>query len=247
MRMWSLRGLGSSFVTLTYDDHHLPADLSVQKHVMQKFMRDIRYHGGECRFLAAGEYGGEFGRPHYHACLFGLDFLHDRKPVRRTPRGLLYSSATLSRAWPFGFATITDCNLKTISYVARYTVKKVDARGDAYRLQRFNEATGETWFVEPEFALMSRMPGLGAGWLDRFGATDLAGDHIIIDGKKLPIPNYYLDRLPDAERDRIKRARRANAILNTENNTEKRLITRHEFGELRASDFKRSLDQAGAS
>ena len=64
------------FITLTYDNEHLPADRSVSKREFQLFMKRLRkyFSNIQIRFLACGEYGGKTNRPHYHALLFGIDF-----------------------------------------------------------------------------------------------------------------------------------------------------------------------------
>lgn len=57
------------FVTLTYDDTHLPKTL-VKSHV-QDFLKKLRNRGEVFRYIGAGEYGETSHRPHYHLILFG--------------------------------------------------------------------------------------------------------------------------------------------------------------------------------
>lgn len=59
----------SSFVTLTYDDEHVP--VSLDPGCLQRFLKRVRKRVA-FRYLAAGEYGDRFGRPHYHVLLFGV-------------------------------------------------------------------------------------------------------------------------------------------------------------------------------
>ena len=85
---WATRIYGESrmhdeniFLTLTYDDEHLPKDNSVHKDEVQRFMKRLRkaVYPDKVRYFLCGEYGGQFGRPHYHVILFGLsgfDTLH---------------------------------------------------------------------------------------------------------------------------------------------------------------------------
>ena len=56
------------FVTLTYDDAHLPAKNSLVPDDLQKFMKRLRKHfpNNKIRFFACGEYGDTSWRPHYH-------------------------------------------------------------------------------------------------------------------------------------------------------------------------------------
>lgn len=48
----------ASFVTLTYDDEHLPSDKALHKKEVQNFMKRLRkYSGLKLRYYAVGEYG----------------------------------------------------------------------------------------------------------------------------------------------------------------------------------------------
>ena len=61
----------NSFVTLTYDDEHLPGDQCLDHRDFQLFMKRLRKRFPS-RFFMCGEYGGLNGRPHYHSILFGV-------------------------------------------------------------------------------------------------------------------------------------------------------------------------------
>ncbi|WP_217268498.1 rolling circle replication-associated protein, partial [Lactobacillus helveticus] len=75
------------------------------------------------RFYMAGEYGESFDRPHFHACLFGLDF-SDKKFYKTTKTGsILYTSKILEELWPFGYSTVGDVSFESAAYVARYIMK----------------------------------------------------------------------------------------------------------------------------
>ena len=66
------------FVTLTYDDDHLPEYNSLNYKHFQDFMKRLRKSHSGVRFYMCGEYGEDFSRPHYHALLFNC-FFSDRK------------------------------------------------------------------------------------------------------------------------------------------------------------------------
>ena len=52
------------FVTLTYDDAHLPSDYGLQKDDLTKFFKRLRFNtGAKIRYYAAGEYGELYNRP----------------------------------------------------------------------------------------------------------------------------------------------------------------------------------------
>ena len=81
-RQWAVRCMHersmherACFVTLTYDDEHLPPGKSLNYPDVQKFLRRLRKRVGvPIRFYLCGEYGDDTDRPRYHICLFGFDF-----------------------------------------------------------------------------------------------------------------------------------------------------------------------------
>lgn len=95
------------FLTLTYDDEHLPKDGSLcYKHV-QDYYKRLRKHV-VFRHFTIGEYGPENLRPHYHAVIFGLS---------------RYDEVLLTEKWPHGFVKIGDVTDASINYVAGYCCK----------------------------------------------------------------------------------------------------------------------------
>lgn len=180
------------FVTLTYDDKHLPLGASgrssVSKSEFQLFMKRLRKaHGDGIRFFASGEYGEKSGRAHYHALLFNLD-LPDKQLWKSTPGGPLFTSAELSRLWPFGFSSIGAVTFQSASYVARYVMKKAKDNPDDFKDR------------EPPFVLMSRRPGIGALWFDSYRADCVSVDGVIVGlGKKRRMPRYFLERLRSSD------------------------------------------------
>lgn len=74
-REWTIRLMNelqyyktSLFVTLTYDDEHLPSDNGLHISDLQKYFkrlrRDLDYSNRKIKYFACGEYGDQFGRPH---------------------------------------------------------------------------------------------------------------------------------------------------------------------------------------
>lgn len=77
----------SAFITLTYDDDHLPADFSVHVKTWQLFMYRLRDSlPQKIRFFACGEYGDTTQRPHYHALIFNHSF-PDKTHFKKTSQG----------------------------------------------------------------------------------------------------------------------------------------------------------------
>lgn len=199
------------FVTLTYDNEHVPVsefDLggnpvfyTLNKRDVQLFMKRLRkeYSGLRIRFYLAGEYGEKTLRPHYHCILFGLGLsdIRDLIPHGRNELGQqYYISADLAKTWSCGFVLVSDVSWKTCAYVARYVTKKVT--GDRSIEYAYRNAL-------PEFALMSRKPGLGREYFDLHpDCLDFENINLTTPegGLKLRIPKYYLKqlRLTDEER-----------------------------------------------
>lgn len=206
-REWAIRCVheasmheGNSFVTLTYDDKHLPPGGGLVYRDFQDFMRRVRKRFG-CmdltlwgrvpRFFVCGEYGELTKRPHFHALLFGL-FFPDRQFLRTAPGGArLYRSAMLEELWPAGFSSVGDVTFESAAYVARYVLKKVTGeRADAH-YRRVDGGSGEVLDVEPEFCRMSLKPGIGATWFQRFAGDVYPQDSVVLNGSHLRPPRYY--------------------------------------------------------
>lgn len=142
----------------------MPPHRSLRKKDAQDFMKRLRFASDvPLRYYLCGEYGTHTLRPHYHICLFGSNFHEDRKHYKTTPEGFhYYNSETLNDRWGFGHVVIAELTFETAAYTARYVTKKISgAKAPEHYGQR-----------EPEFALMSRRPGLGTGWLEK-NITDI--------------------------------------------------------------------------
>lgn len=167
------------FVTLTYDDEHLPLvqdpdrygvihdEPTLRKKDFQDFMKrlrqiyrdpDLKAKFGEphLMYYAAGEYGEQSRRPHYHAIIY--DLMLDDLVLWKSRSGFnYYSSETLSKVWKNGFVSVAKVNRETAAYTARYVMKK--AMGDDKWKYLFEGK-------EPEFQLMSKRPAIGRHYYD---------------------------------------------------------------------------------
>ena len=205
------------FVTLTYDNVHIhwssfdengdPEWNTLDKRDFQLFMKRLRreFDGSgdlpfkKIRFYAAGEYGSNTHRSHMHCILFGLNVsdFPDIKPHGKNELGqLFYSSERFARIWSNGFCLISDVSWKTCAYVARYVTKKLN--GDAAMDYAVRNCI-------PEFALMSRKPGLGREYLDKHPEC-LDYEKINLStsegGLEIRLPKYYLKQLKLTDPDR---------------------------------------------
>jgi len=155
-------------------------------------MKRLRKQFGKgIRFYMCGEYGEELDRPHFHACLFGVDFSADRSLWSNRNGFRLYRSPTLEVLWPFGHSVIGELNFETAAYTARYVMKKITGSQADSHYSRLDPDTGEVSFLEPEFNRMSLKPGIGARFLDEFSSDVYPGDYVVVNGKKSKPPRYY--------------------------------------------------------
>lgn len=232
------------FITLTYANEHLPEDYSVNVRTWQLFMKRLRKSLGckKIRSFACGEYGEENLRPHYHAIIFNHDFAD--KVLFKTDRtgNRLYTSQNLSTIWPYGHATLGDVTFKSAAYVARYIMKKkIGKSPDTLHYTRSHPVTGKIVQVQPEFVTQSRRPGLGTSWLGKFKSDAFPSDFLIVDGRRMKPPRFYLDRLPDEEVEKIKRHRKREGLSKKEDHTKERLHVRELVLKAKLNQLKRNL------
>jgi hypothetical protein len=253
-RQWAVRCMheaachdDNAFITLTYAPEHLPSDYSIHKEELQKFFKRLRKNTGvKLRYFACGEYGEQNNRPHYHAIIFGYNF-PDKQLWSKTKNGdLLYRSDLLENTWQLGHSLIGEVTFESAAYVARYVTKKFkgdeDEKLEHYRI--VDPETGEVHQQQTEFCLMSRRPGIGREWLDKFkGDTDK--DFITIRGKKMKLPKYY-DNVLEAENElemmRRKAKRKKRAKDNAEDNTWARLAVKETVKKAQISQLKRGIE-----
>lgn len=209
----------ASFVTLTYNNENLPENETLVKKDLQLFFKRLRknleYDGRRIKYYACGEYGDNFGRPHYHAIIYGLS------PTDRLDRIRIVDSWPLCDESIFNLKHIGDVwlkgnaidvvNRKDIQYVAKYVQKKWT--GD--KAKQEYEQTGRI----PPFALMSK--GLGKEQANIEYKFMLENGFSWLDGKKVPIPRYYRKKFPELENsyNEDKRLKDAISYINSHKGT----------------------------
>lgn len=222
-RQWAMRCTQESklyrdncFVTLTYEDGHLPEHGSLVKEHLQKFMKRLRKRFGQgIRFFGCGEYGEKYGRPHYHICIFNFDF-EDRKFLRDHKGTKYYTSKALSELWPFGHSVIGDVTFESAAYVARYVTKKVTG---ALAVDHYGP-------VLPEFTLMSRRPGIGLGHFEKHLKQIYPSDFVVLRGMRMRPPKYYDSKYEltyPSDMGKVKAKRRHKSFLGRDGHTQERL------------------------
>lgn len=200
-RVWTLRLIleekysGSScFVTLTYDDQHLPYSSdgrpSLSKRDAQLFLKRLRKRFSEkkIRYFLCGEYGSRTHRPHYHALLFGVSpYELDPSFVYFNGRSGETRHSVLSDTWHCGLVHVGMVSPESIQYVAGYVTKKITKKNDE---------------LLPEFSLMSRKPGIGfkavddiSSTLRKFGLAENLKGQLRVNGKMWPLGRFLLEKL----------------------------------------------------
>lgn len=248
--MWAIRSVHeaqehdqNSFITLTYSEEMLPWDGSLIKSHFQTFIRDLRYafNPTKVRYYMCGEYGEKLSRPHYHACLFGIDF--PDKEIWSENEGILtYTSPMLERIWGKGFCTLGELNFDTAAYTARYITKKVmgDQSQDHYQTTCVH--TGNLINLEPEYTTMSRKPGVGLTWFEKYKTDVYPSDFLIHSGHQIKVPRYYDNQLPEDHLEDFKKLRKQRAFKDRENNTPERLAVREKIKTLKLKQLTRSYE-----
>lgn len=188
-RQWAMRMMHEAqlyddncFLTLTYTDNNLPPGGSLDKTAFPLFMKRLRkdIEPQKVRFFHAGEYGHKFGRPHYHACLFGYDFADKIRSGQRADFPI-WRSQRLEALWPLGRTEIGTVTFESAAYVARYICGKITGKKAEQHYK------GRT----PEYTTMSRRPGIGAAWLEQYMNEVYRSDSVIMRGKEMKPPRFY--------------------------------------------------------
>lgn len=160
----SLLHSASCFVTLTYSDEHLPPSGSVIPKDLQDFLKRLRWriNPSLVRYYAVGEYGELTNRPHYHLALFGYptcSYMVSRYSKLR--KNCCLHCDLIRDEWGKGNVSLGTLEKKSAAYIAGYVTKKLTAPDDPRLCGR-----------HPEFARMSRRPGIGVDFMWEY-ASDL--------------------------------------------------------------------------
>ncbi|AXH77871.1 MAG: replication initiator protein [Microviridae sp.] len=207
------------FLTLTYED----APHSVNLKHFQNFMKRLRKQNEpkKIRLFHCGEYGQVYtipgdptsepvehpllpeknaiGRAHYHAILFGHDFMDKIVHKYNHLKQPLYTSETLTKLWGHGFASVGTVTEQSAAYTARYIFKKVTGDLSDTYYSKVDEQ-GEIHSIKPEYVTMSRgnnyprghplkTGGIGHSWLEKYGEDIFSYDECVINGKKRQFPD----------------------------------------------------------
>lgn len=167
--------LSSFFVTLTYDESHLPFPEGVNKRDVQLFFKTFRKYNefGKFKYFLVSEYGSISSRPHYHLLLFF-----------RNRVDWIRLSYVLERCWRQGQHKIGTVDISSIRYCAKYCLK---SRSDCRHI--FNNRT---------FSLMSKRPAIGYELLSCSREFSERNCFEVVSGNTcVAMPRYYRDKIFD--------------------------------------------------
>lgn len=152
------------FITLTYNNEHLPKDHNLHKEDIQNFLKRLRdkHEGIEyrewkgkwekpIRYFYSGEYGPLNLRVHFHIGIFNWKPT-DLKFWKNNEYGHpMFLSEEISKIWGKGFIVVEEMNYNTAQYIGRYTAKKALGMTDEKIKSKG---------LKPEFIETSRRGGL---------------------------------------------------------------------------------------
>lgn len=152
------KDLTGDFVTLTFDDAKITdqplAAVYLDKSFVQNFMKRLRSseegtpYEKKRKYYCVGEYGGQFGRPHYHGILIRPKI----GPIQRYNEKEYYE-----KFWPFGSVDAGSVTSQSIAYVCGYLTK-----GDTIPTD-VQQAIANGLKEAKPFSIMSQ--GIGKEWL----------------------------------------------------------------------------------
>lgn len=181
------------FLTLTFDDRHLPKGFKNGKDEFQKFLKRLRknyqFHkyAPNFRYYAITELGGSFGRLHLHAIFFD------------SPWQNLYTAwSNYLKTWNNGIVRVSEVNDNRISYVTKYIYQQENRPVAEYiRVDNHNFRV-----QEPNFFQRFMSKGIGMAFLTpemvRY-LRDRGDGTLMWNGKERALPSYYLDKVWSGE------------------------------------------------
>lgn len=204
---WAIRAVHEAkshkhnlFLTLTYDDEHLPDGGQLRPRDLTLFFKRVRKAGYNVRYMACGEYGEQTLRPHYHAAVFGWNIPRDSYSLGRGG----YTSPTIRLHWTtelrdtrpggsLGGHSVDRFTPERAHYIAKYSLKADKRNYDNDGVYR-----------QPPYLTASRRPAIGKNWLLKY-ANDLVYGYLVMnEGHKSAIPRYYKKLLKQSNPELLK-------------------------------------------
>lgn len=269
-RMWAIRIVHEAtlhddncFITLTYrslkectvDQYkqglYLPKDGSLNKKHFKDFMKRLRkaFPDKKIRYFHCGEYGKELSRPHYHACLFNVrfpDLVHFGSYEHGEEKWNVSTSPMLEKIWKYGFCTVGELNFKSAAYCARYILDKITGwKAEDHYFGYTDE--GEETRLQPEYCTMSRKPGIGRGWFEKYKDDCYPSDDVPVPGVGVikKIPRYYDEVVKVVDEvlfEKVSDMRSNFRLESKDEYTAKRLLAKYKVMKARKGMLKRGFE-----
>lgn len=173
---------GNFVVTLTYEDNFLSftsqGNATLNYSDFQRFMKRLRkmYPFKDIRYICRGEYGGQLGRPHFHVCLFGLEFTNVNE-----------AGFVLSDLWPYGGCMVDVYSGRAIRYITKYIIDPVK---DGY-------ISTDEEMVKPIFTA-SKRPSIGYNFFNSltYERCERINEYAYLDEDDIivPLPQLFVKK-----------------------------------------------------
>lgn len=157
------------FITLTYDDEHIK-DLNVRE--IQLLLKKLRKEQNKyvsdlkIKYYVTAEYGGKYGRPHYHMIIYNLVNPVLEKLINK-------------KIWTQGHVDHKPVTLGNINYINSYhLIGKYSGNEKIKPFSKMSKGLGKRW-IEKD--------GLNTKKGRRY--------YVTINKCKMKIPRYYQDKL----------------------------------------------------
>ena len=153
----------SAFVTLTYEDEHLPKGGTLDPKDIKLFLYKLRKnvskeYGKKIRYYFIGEYGDQNERPHYHAAIFGIGCNGPNPRDYSNKKCSCRTCTIIGKSWNMGIIGVGTLENDSASYLAGYLNKTVKVDGEVVMgLHNKNNPKVLKWLKgrHPEFTRMS--------------------------------------------------------------------------------------------
>ena len=214
--------ISNVFITLTYDDEHLPKNGSLIGDEISKFIKRFRKHHPEkqIKYYGCGEYGEKYERPHYHIILFGVG------PECFRSLGKGYNVKTKQwvpiythKAWTKGIIHVGYVEPHSARYVTDYVQK-------TYSRKMIKEVYGEK--IQP-YARQSK--GIGKRWAEDNEIQIKQHYNVTMFGKDMGLCKYYR-KILDIDGDKVwelAQKRRGDSPETEEEEWTRRMLNRYNW------------------
>lgn len=180
-----LNAVESHFITLTYDDEHLPTTELVDTNTgeivtkaypdkieFQKFLKRLRKNMSlSIRYFSVSEYGDKTLRPHWHMLLFLNEKIQDRRKFYDT----------IKFCWQQGNTFFGKCEEGSIVYTTKYMFKP----------------SPSPFGIKDTKMLCSRKPAIGSVLLNKFKDFNISQKNfsgVTVYGNKSRLPRLFRDK-----------------------------------------------------